>query len=247
MAAERGRRVTGQAGTVARRAGHSLNLRDSFWPAQLTVALAIGLDLSLPGRLTLGPVWLMPSLEGALLLGLVAATPHPNVRHSPVRRHVAMGLIGLVSAVNLASLILLAHELLKGGTLNDGHALIRAGMALWATNVLIFGLWYWELDRGGPVARALGGHVDVEHRTAQQAGVTCDFQFPQMENPGLAPDDWQPGFLDYMYTSFTNASAFSPTDVMPLTQLAKVLFAVQSTAALVTVGLVVARAVNILK
>ena len=105
---------------------------------------------------------------------------------------------------------------------------------LWATNVLLFAVWYWEMDRGGPVARYL------------DRDVFPDFQFPQMENPKLAPPGWRPGFLDYLYTSLTNATAFSPTDTMPLTQTAKVVMGVQGVAALLTVGLVVARAVNIL-
>jgi hypothetical protein len=100
--------------------------------------------------------------------------------------------------------------------------------------VIVFGLWYWELDRGGPSARH-----DPHHREP-------DFLFPQMATPGSARPDWAPGFLDYLYVSFTNATAFSPTDTMPLTPLAKSLMAVQSAASLLTVALVAARAVNIL-
>ena len=100
--------------------------------------------------------------------------------------------------------------------------------------MLLFSVWYWEMDRGGPVVR----HLDPK--------ALPDFQFPQMENPGLAPPGWRPGFVDYLYVSLTNATAFSPTDTMPLTQTAKLVMGVQSVAALVTVGLVVARAVNIL-
>jgi hypothetical protein len=107
-------------------------------------------------------------------------------------------------------------------------------VVLWGTNVLLFAVWYWEMDRGGPVTRFR--HPDM----------LPDFQFPQMENPELAPKGWRPGFLDYLYTSLTNATAFSPTDTMPLTQTAKAVMGVQGVAALVTVGLVVARAVNIL-
>lgn len=217
----------------ARRARERLDRRDPFWPAQLTVLLAIVLYVSLPAKLTLGPGWLVPAFEGALLLGLVIATPHPKVIHSPRRRHLAMGLVGLVSAVNLASLILLVHYLLKGGKA-DGHALILAGIVLWVTNVLTFALWFWELDRGGPVARYLAPES------------LPDFLFPQMTETHLAPEGWRPGFLDYLYVSFTNATAFSPTDTMPLTAVAKTLMSVQSIAALVTIGLVVARAVNIL-
>jgi hypothetical protein len=204
-----------------------------FWEPQLVVACAIGLQLSLSQEVTVGPSWLIPSLEGALLIGLVIASPHPNVRHSPVRRHVAIGMIGFVSAANIVSLVLLSHRLLQGGKEN-GHALILSGIVLWCTNVLLFGLWYWEVDRGGPVARSCG-EFD-----------TPDFLFPQMSDPKWAPPNWSPKLIDYLYVSLTNATAFSPTDTMPLTPTAKWMMSAQSVASLVTVGLVVARAVNIL-
>jgi hypothetical protein len=218
-------------------ARQTLDLRDPFWPAQLTVAFAIALQISLPDKLSLGPNWLLPSAEGLLLIGLIVATPHPDIKHSPIRRQIAVTLIGVVSLVNLISLFLLAHYLTVGShhSAVGGRALIDAGIALWVTNVLLFGLWYWELDRGGPVTRAL------------EPDTPPDFLFVQMQEPRHAPPDWMPGFLDYMYTSFTNATAFSPTDTMPLTYMAKVLMAVQSLAALVTIGLVVSRAVNILQ
>jgi hypothetical protein len=206
-----------------------------YWGPQLVVALAIVLDVFLPKKLTIGPTWLLPSVEGLLLIGLVMASPHPQLRHSPVRRRVAIGLIGLVSLVNLISLGLLVHYLLHGGT-GSGRSLIYSGIVLWGTNVLLFGLWYYELDRGGPVPRAFG-----EERYA-------DFLFPQMSSEGAAhsPPGWKPRLVDYLYTSFTNATAFSPTDTMPLTATAKWLMAVQAGAALMTIGLIVARAVNIL-
>jgi hypothetical protein len=226
--------TTPHATETAHHARQALDLRDPFWPAQLTVAFAIAIQFFLPAKLTLGPAWLLPAAEGVLLLGLVVATPHPDIKHSPLRRQMAITLIGLVSAVNLVSLYLLAHFLTKGGK-TDGRALIDAGIALWVTNVLVFGLWYWEMDRGGPVTRAL------------EPEAPPDFLFVQMQEPHHAPEGWMPGYLDYMYTSFTNATAFSPTDTMPLTYMAKVLMAIQSMAALVTIGLVVSRAVNILQ
>lgn len=205
---------------------------EPFWAPQLVVVAAIGLDLTLSDKLTLGPNWLLPSLEALLVVGLMAVSPNPQVRHSELRRRVAIGLIGLVSAVNIFSLIELCHFLLRGGKEN-GHALILSGIVLWVTNVLLFGLWYWELDRGGPIKRALGQDLP-------------DFLFVQMTEPRYAPANWVPTLLDYLYTSFTNATAFSPTDTMPLTVTAKVLMTAQSLTALVTLGLVVARAVNIL-
>jgi uncharacterized membrane protein len=209
-----------------------LERHDPFWAPQLVVASAIALDLSLPERLTLGPSWLLPSVEAVLLAGLLIASPNPKLRHSPLRRQFAIALIGLVSLVNTISVVLLCHYLLRGGKAG-GHALILAGIVLWVTNVLLFGLWYWEFDGGGPLRR-------LEQATLP------DFLFPQMTDPRWAPPDWKPTIVDYMYVSFTNASAFSPTDTMPLTHTAKWLMTGQSLTALVTIGLVVARAVNIL-
>jgi uncharacterized membrane protein len=204
-----------------------------FWEPQLVVACAIVLQLSLSEDVTVGPSWLFPALEGAVLVGLTIVSPHPRVRHSRFRRRVAIGMIGLVSAANIASLVLLSHRLLHGGNAN-GHSLILSGVVLWCTNVLLFGLWYWQIDRGGPAARA------------RNARDFPDFMFVQMDKTQFAPKDWQPNLIDYLYLSFTNATAFSPTDTMPLTPMAKILMSGQALASLVTVGLVVARAVNIL-
>jgi uncharacterized membrane protein len=209
---------------------------DPFWAPQLVVAGALILDLSLPEKFTIGPTWLLPAVEGLLLVGLVAMSPNRRMRHSSARRNVAMFLIGLVSAVNLFSLVELCRFLLRHDRGVDGHRLILTGVVLWVTNVLLFGLWYWQLDRGGPVARALNENEPP------------DFLFQQMTDDGarFAHKDWKPTLIDYLYVSFTNATAFSPTDTMPLTPTAKLMMATQSLASLVTIGLVIARAVGIL-
>jgi hypothetical protein len=213
----------------------ALDRLSPYWEPQLVVAAALGLDLALPQKVTIGPAWLLPAVEGGLLVGLASASPHPRARHSALRRQVAIGLIALVSAVNGVSLVLLCRALLLGGASN-GRDLIAAGAVLWGTNVLLFGLWYFELDRGGPMARLSG----QEHLP--------DFLFVQMTDGGrYAPPGWSPRLIDYLYTSFTNATAFSPTDTMPLTPAAKWLMSAQALTSLVTVGLVVARAVNILQ
>jgi uncharacterized membrane protein len=204
-----------------------------FWEPQLVVGCAIALQLSLSEEVTLGPNWLLPVMEGVTLIGLVAASTHPQARDFRFRRHVAIAMIGLVSAANIVSLVLLCDRLLQT-TKQNGHQLILSGVVLWCTNVLLFGLWYWELDRGGPTAR-------VRHDREFP-----DFLFPQMSDPRWAPKDWIPRLVDYLYVSLTNATAFSPTDTMPLTPSAKWLMSAQSIASLITVGLVVARAVNIL-
>jgi hypothetical protein len=123
------------------------------------------------------------------------------------------------------------------GKLNDimPQRLLLTGAAIWITNVIVFALWYWESDRGGPGARAEGGRPHP------------DFLFAQMQSPELAPPDWEPGFADYLFLSFTNASAFSPTDVLPLSRWAKMTMMLQAAVSLSTVALVVARAVNVLK
>jgi hypothetical protein len=211
---------------------------DPLWPAQVAVGIAIALHLTLSDKLVIGPRWLIPAVEGLLLITLVVIAPARASRLRLVWRHsrsLLWTILGLVMLTYLVSLGLLVHYLVTGGQ-TGGRALIGSGIVLWVTNVLLFSVIYFDLDRGGPLSR-------YEHRMAWP-----DFQFPQMENPDFTPlgKEWRPSFLDYLYTSLTNATAFSPTDTMPITQIAKVLMGIQGTAAIVTVGLVVARAVNIL-
>jgi uncharacterized membrane protein len=203
------------------------------WPPQLTVLVAIGIELGLPGRLTIGPRWLVPACEGALLLGLFLATPNQLEHEHPRRRRLALGLVAFVSAANVFSLGALTHFLLHHNVSN-GNELIGSGVLIWLTNFLIFALWYWELDRGGPGRRAAG------HDGAP------DLLFPQMSDDRIEPLNWRPGFIDYLYVSLTNATAFSPTDTMPLTPMAKSVMGVQALISLVTIGLIISRAVNIL-
>ncbi len=141
--------------------------------------------------------------------------------------------MAFVSAANIYSLVALSKFLLHHHPSN-GRELIISGILIWLTNFLIFSLWYWELDRGGPGRRAEG-----------QDGAP-DFLFPQMCDDRIQPRNWRPHFVDYLYVSLTNATAFSPTDTMPLTAVAKILMGVQSVVSLVTLGLIVARAVNVL-
>ena len=149
-----------------------------------------------------------------------------------MRRRVALGLTAFVTAANIFSLGALTHYLLHHGSPN-AHELVVSGMLIWLTNFLIFALWYWEIDRGGPGRRAAGHDAP-------------DFLFPQMTDDRIEPRDWRPKFIDYLYVSLTNATAFSPTDTMPLTPMAKSIMGVQSLVSLVTIGLIVSRAVNIL-
>jgi hypothetical protein len=207
-------------------------LGEPFWPAQLAAAVALALYLTLPNELVMGPRWLVPGVEAVLLVGLVVTTPTRHYSQSPRRRAIVIALLGLVSAATLASLVLLAHYLLAGSHA-AGEPLIFAGGVLWLTTILVFGIWFWELDRGGPGMRC--------HPSAGRP----DFLFPQMRD-GSAEPGWTPAFSDYLYTSFTNAATFGPADAVPLTTLAKGLMALESLIALTTLLLVVSRAVNIL-
>jgi uncharacterized membrane protein len=203
--------------------------REPFWPAQLAVASALALYLTLPHRLTMGPGWVLPALEAVLLLPLAVTTPHRVADERMRVRHATVTLIGTVGAANALALGLLVHYLLKGGRASGSDLLVSA-VTIWLTNVLVFALWYWELDRGGP------------GRRAGSAGAG-DFRFPQQQAADRA---WAPGFVDYLYLSFTNATALSPTDTVPLTARAKLLMMLQALVSLLTLVLVAAHAVNVL-
>ena len=204
-------------------------------PVVVAIAGAIVLQVVLPDRLAIRPHWLMPALEGALLVGLTAFNPIRLNRRHPAARLGSLALTAALTVANASSAALLIRAILVGQGSNDPITLLGSGAAVYVTNIVAFGLWYWEFDRGGPFARAEGR---MPHP---------DFLFPQMASPHIARADWEPTFLDYLYVSFTNATAFSPTDTMPLTRWAKGLMSVQSVIALSAVVLVVARAVNILR
>ena len=205
------------------------------WPVTLSVVVAIVLQVLLPPHLTEPlPRAVMPALEGALLVGLSVANPVRIERGGTAVRAASIVLIGLMTLANAASAVLLIRAIVRGHPVTLAPALLASGASIWATNVIAFALWYWEFDRGGPVSRAQG--------TARHP----DLLFPQMTAPLLAPSDWEPHFVDYLYLSFTNATAFSPTDVMPLARWAKLTMLVQSAVSLAIGALVIARAINIL-
>ena len=212
------------------------------WPATVAVLVAILLQIKLPPIVShgLGPRWLLPSLEGLLALLLVVVNPGRITRDAARFRALGIALIALINLANVVSLVELLHALLyaspqvsQAAKSDSGRTLIYASVPIWLTNIIVFGLWYWELDRGGPAERSVEDHGRP------------DFLFPQMATPASS-GWWTPKFFDYLYTSFTNATAFSPTDTMPLTVWAKALMGLQSLASLLTVALVVSRAVNIL-
>jgi len=180
-------------------------------------------------------IWLIVAapyvlLSVTLLFGLGRLLRHDR------RREIVIGLLGVVWFFNVLGVLVLVVSLVSHTAVNiTGRQLLMSGGVVWLANAIAFGLAYWELDSGGPVARALA----AEPRKP-------DFQFPQDENPQLAREGWAPRLLDYFYVSLTNAMAFSPTDAMPLTRPAKTLMAAESTLSAVTILLVAARAVNIL-
>jgi uncharacterized membrane protein len=202
------------------------------WPASLAVIASIALYITLPERYAIGPVWLIPALEGVLLIGLTIGAPRRHPEEAAILRTAAIVLIGVVSATNIFDLWLLIESLLHGSKA-EGSQLIFAAIQIWLTNVAVFALWFWELDRGGPTVRRWQPR-------------NPDFLFPQMSSQGVAEAHWMPNFVDYLYVSFTNAMAFSPTDTLPLSRWAKLLMLAQSLASLLTVAFVAARAVNIL-
>jgi uncharacterized membrane protein len=213
------------------------------WPASLAVLAALALYITLDRKFQFVPIgpsslrpieqWLTPILEMALLVPLSVRVPRRHHNEPKWARIAAVALIAVVNLSNVISLGLLVDSLLHGSK-SSGSGLFFAAINIWLTNVIVFALWYWELDRGGPDERS-----SPQHREP-------DFLFPQMSTPGCAPQGWRPHFVDYLYVSFTNATAFSPTDTMPLTRWAKLLMLVQSLASLLTIAMVAARAVNIL-
>jgi uncharacterized membrane protein len=201
--------------------------------ATIAILVAIGLMITLPGRVANRPRWVFEA-SAVILLVTISVGRARQDRRDRVLRIVSLVLIAVLTLANALSAVRLITDVVRSRGIHDPPALLLAGGAIWFTNVIVFGLWYWEFDRGGPVERAAGTHPYP------------DLLFPQMTNPELAPPDWEPGFVDYLYTSFTNATAFSPTDVMPMTRWTKLTMLVQEAVSVVTVALVIARAVNIL-
>jgi uncharacterized membrane protein len=220
-----------------------------IWPTAAIVGAAV-LYADLPSRFIASSGgafsfvrWLIPGLTVVLLVALLATVPGTRLVHELgwhdhrvrlTRRWLSLTLIGIVSAANAASIGLLVHLLINGAHAN-APTLLRAAVHMWVVNVLLFGLWYWELDGGGPVERP----TCKPHKR--------DFLFPQQTETALLQGGWMPRFLDYLYVSYTNASAFSPTDTMPLSRWAKMLMLLQSAISLSLAIMVVARAVNILQ
>ncbi|WP_433295000.1 hypothetical protein ACQP2F_34605 [Actinoplanes sp. CA-030573] len=204
------------------------------WPVGIAMIAIIALQWFLPDRLTLGPRWLFPLVEGVLAVVLHAADPGKLRRDTSTLRMIALGLITVASLGTAWSVAMLIRDIVTGYDTGSAAQLLGTGAAIYLMNVLTFAVWFWELDRGGPVARAHG--IDPYP----------DFLFPPMTSPDMARKEWEPRFLDYLYVAFTNATAFSPTDTLPMTRGAKSGMALESAIALATAALVIAKAVNAL-
>ena len=229
-----GEHAIGEASHAALPAWRRLTAGEPRWPVSVAVLFMITLQLRLPGDLSPAGTIALPLIEFVLLVVLVVANPRRIDRRSPALRAMGLTLIALASLGNAWSVVLLVDGLVHGTSGSQPVPLLATGANIWLTNVIIFALWYWELDRGGPAARAAGSNP------------TPDFLFPQMAETSIDFHGWEPQFTDYGYVSFTNATAFSPTDTMPLSRWAKLAMMLQSAISLVTAALVIARAVNIL-
>jgi hypothetical protein len=212
-------------------------------PSALVVVAAIALYALLPEQLILGPRLVIPVLEAVLLVALIVVNPRRMTRDSPWERATALTLVGLIAVANAVALILLLRQLVTTGNSRAVELLTAAGQ-VWLTNVIVYGLAFWELDRGGPVART--------HLPRPQLA-KADFRFPQDEDHDTVDEvqagsskvsDWVPAIVDYLYVSLSNSSAFSPTDTMPLSTRAKILMGLESTSALVISVLVIAKGVG---
>jgi hypothetical protein len=212
-------------------------------PSALVIVAAIALYALLPEQLILGPRLVIPALEAVLLAAVVAVNPRRMTRDNPWERVAALTLVGLIATANAVALVLLLRQLVTTGNSHAVELLIAAGQ-VWLTNVIVYGIAFWELDRGGPVART---HLP-RARLAP-----ADFRFPQDEDHDTVEEvkagsskvsDWVPAVVDYLYVSLSNSSAFSPTDTMPLSTRAKILMGIESTSALFISVLVIAKGVG---
>ena len=232
-------RVTARSGAAAHAPSSEVTpdtgIGEPRWPPALALvaymALNVGTRLWLPNEAAVRIPWLVPAIEAVLLVVLLAGPARIARRRSWVRP-LAVALVVVLVLAALWATALLIYDLIKGhGVTNSPSQLLASGALVWVGNNLAFALLYWLIDSGGPIARA-------------RNPVPVDFAFTQHMSPELAPPGWRPVFLDYLHLGFTNATAFSPTDVMPLTLRAKYTMLVQSTIALALFGLIVARAVN---
>jgi hypothetical protein len=205
------------------------------WPMAFTLVLAIAVPLLLPPRFSRGPSWAVPTVEALLLVAIIAIDRGRIDRRSAAGRALSLGLVAVLVVDAAWVTGRLVVDLVEGGPeTNSATDLLKTGFLVWFYTILAFAFVYWVLDGGGPESRFLAPPAFP------------DLAFPGQLNPGVTPPGWRPEFFDYLYLGFTNATAFSPTDVMPLARWAKLAMTVQAVGSLMILGLVIARAVNIL-
>lgn len=209
---------------------------ESRLPVLFAIVAVIALQVAIPKSYIVVPRWPLIGLEVLLLAVLTWLNPLRLTNATRLGRYATWILLAAITIDNTLSAVLLDIRILTGEVSNKAEVLLGSGGAIFVTNIIVFGIWYWELDRGGPFARRAGEQPYP------------DFMFPQMDpdTAKLVKPGWRPTFVDYLYVSLTNAMAFSPTDTMPLARWAKGMMAVQSLVAVTTVALVIARAVNVL-
>ena len=216
-------------------AGSPRVVSEARWPMVLALLVTMGLTVLLPDPMRLGPQYLIPAIEFVLLVALVLGDPGRIDRRDRWLRLLSLSLVTVLVAQALWATGRLVYVIIEGTdpAVSDAYDLLAAGAVVWVSNNIAFAFLYWSLDSGGSAARA--------HFLPQYP----DLAFPQQLNPAIAPPDWRPRFIDYLYLGFTNATAFSPTDVMPLAPWAKIVMMIQSVLSLAILGLVIARAVNV--
>lgn len=214
------------------------------WHASLAVLLIVVMYITLPPRMTFGPLWLFPVLILAVLVPLSILSPNRG-NESDLARYASVTLIAVSTLFNIISLVLLIATLLGARhhhAITGGEQLLTAGVQIWVTNLLVFGLWYWELDAGGPESRANAPQA-IEFSRA-------DFEFPQMipgqDSLPCAQKNWKPLLFDYLYLAFNTATALSPCDTFPMTRMAKALMMAESAVSFVTIAIIISRSINIL-
>lgn len=209
---------------------------ENRWPILVTLALAVTLQLLLPARFSLGPRWVVPAVEAVLLAAIVVANRVRFGRRPNVVATVTTALVAVLVADAAGVTVRLVVDLIEGGPeTNSATGLLSVGFRVWIYTIIAFAFVYWRFDSGGSTTRA------TTPRTFP------DLAFPAQLNPGIAAQGWRPKFFDYLYLGFTNATAFSPTDVMPIARWAKLAMTVQAVASVAILGLVIARAVSLLK
>jgi hypothetical protein len=209
---------------------------DKRWLLAAALAVAMAILLLLPARFSLGPNWIVPTIEALLLTGILVADHSSYVGRLAVIWGLSIAMVLILAAGAVFITIRLVIDLVEGGPeTNSAADLLGVGFGVWIYTILAFAFLYWLLDGGGPVERVWSPPAFP------------DLAFPEQLNPVIAPPGWRPTFADYLYLGFTNATAFSPTDVMPLARWGKLAMALQATGSLAVLGLVIARAVNIFK